>query len=105
MDRMYEESYFDLRFTFWASMGNWGWFPTKSISALITNPEIINRLPMTFSPFMAIILPDNAIIPPVIIAVPLLILLVRKPSSPAMVGTINAPEKMVNAISSDWMID
>ena len=54
-----------------------------------------------FSPLSAIIFPVKAITPPVIIAVPLLILLALKPKSPAAVGTINAPENIVNAISSD----
>ena len=51
------------------------------------------------------IFPVKAIEPPVIIAVELRILLVRKLKSPAIVGTINAPEKIVKAISNDWIID
>lgn len=51
------------------------------------------------------IFPVKAIAPPVIMAAPLLILLVLKPKSPAAVGTINAPEKMVSAMRSDWIMD
>ena len=80
-------------------------FPEKRISAFITKPIIINRLPSIYCPFNAIIFPAKAIVPPAIIAVALLILFALKPKSPAAVGTMNAPEKMVSAIRSDCMID
>ena len=51
------------------------------------------------------IFPVKAITPPEIIAMPLLILLALKANSPAAVGIINAPEKIVRAISSDCIID
>ena len=75
------------------------------MNAFNANPVIINRLPGIFAPFSAMIFPAKAIAPPAIIAVPLLILLALKPKSPAAVGTINAPEKIVKAISSDWIMD
>ena len=80
-------------------------FPEKRISAFTTKPIIINRLPGIYSPFNAMIFPAKAIVPPAIIAEALLILFALKPKSPAAVGTMNAPEKMVSAIRSDCMID
>ena len=77
----------------------------KRIRAFNANPVIINRLPVVFFPLRAMIFPISAIAPPVIMAVLLLILLALKPRSPAAVGTINAPEKIVSAIKSDWIMD
>ena len=68
-------------------------------------PKIINMLPILLSKESAIIFPVRAIAPPVIIADELRSLLVLKLKSPAIVGTINAPEKIVNAINNDWMMD
>lgn len=96
-----QKSYLDVRLIFLRVVESLGRFPEKRISAFNTKPIIINRLPSMFSPLSAIIFPVKAITPPVIIAVPLLILLALKPKSPAAVGTINAPENIVNAISSD----
>ena len=62
-------------------------------------PVIINKLPE------AIIFPESATIPPIIIAKLLRPLVVAKPKRAASVGIINAPEKIVSAMSSDWMIE
>ena len=69
------------------------------------NALIISKLPFMFAPFKAIIFPVSATIPPTIIAVLLLTWEAVNPNNPAIVGIIKAPEKMVNAISSDWIIE
>ena len=65
------------------------------------NPVIINKLPGRYPISKATILPARATTPPIIIAELLRLLLAVKPKSPAMVGIIKAPEKIVKAISSD----
>jgi hypothetical protein len=100
-----QNSYLDVRLIFLLNVRRFGKYPEKRISAFKAKPVIIRRLPAIFSPFSASIFPVSAMPPPVIIAIPLLVLLVLNPKSPAAVGIINAPEKIVRAINSDWMMD
>jgi hypothetical protein len=100
-----QKSYLDVGLIFFGPVGRLERAAEKRISAFNANPVIISILPIMLFPLRAIIFPVSAIAPPVIMAVLLLILLALKPRSPAAVGTINAPEKIVSAIRSDWIMD